>query len=114
MSQQPNTTEYHTAGVAQGYPHPALTPSSPWSVTAVSPLPGYRLAVTFQDGLSGVVDMSRLIHSPDAGVFAPLKDETLFTQACIAYGAVTWPGECPDLAPDAMHAAIAQSGEWTP
>lgn len=114
MSQQPNAAGHRTAGIAEGYPHPGITPSSPWSVTAVETLPGYRLVITFQDGLSGIVDMSQLIHSPEAGVFGPLRDEALFSQVRIAYGAVTWPGESPDLAPDAMHKAIAQSGEWTP
>lgn len=75
-------------------------------------LPGYRLTVAFQDGTGGTVDMARLIHSPDAGVFAPLRDQTFFAQVYIAYGAVTWPGESPDLAPDAMHKALATSGEW--
>lgn len=112
MSQQPDAAEHRAAGVAEGYPHPAPTPSSPWSVTSIAVLPGYRFAVTFQDGTGGTVDMSRLIHSPDAGVFGPLQDEALFAQAYIAYGAVTWPGQSPDLAPDAMHKAIAETGEW--
>ncbi|SPE30180.1 hypothetical protein SBA5_760010 [Candidatus Sulfotelmatomonas gaucii] len=30
----------------------------------------------------------------------------------LEYGAVTWPGEL-DLAPDAMHAAILEQGEWS-
>jgi hypothetical protein len=80
----------------------------------VEVLPGspYRLRVGFQDGASGIVDMSRLILSPGAGVFAPLADVDLFARAFIRYGAVTWPGESPDLAPDAMHQAIAEHGEW--
>jgi len=85
---------------------------APWSVTALEVLPAYRLKVRFYDGSGGIVDMSRLIRSPEAGVFAPLADERLFAQARIVYGAVTWPGDSPDLAPDAMHKAVAERGEW--
>jgi hypothetical protein len=83
----------------------------PWRVRAVRALPDYRLAVTFLDGLTGVVDMSAMIASPEAGVFARLRDPGLFGQVHLKHGAVTWPGEL-DLAPDAMHAEIKEHGEW--
>jgi hypothetical protein len=38
-------------------------------------------------------------------VFAALRDETVFRQVFLEYGAMTWPGEI-DLAPDAMHEEI--------
>lgn len=88
-------------------------PRSPWRVTAVEALPGFRLRVAFTDGLTGTVDMSRMVHSPKAGVFAALADPSLFAQVKVEYGAVTWPGEL-DLAPDAMHAAIQERGVWLP
>jgi hypothetical protein len=88
-----------------------VAPRSPWRVTAVEALPGFRLRVAFADGLSGMVDMSRMVHSPQAGVFAALADPALFAQVTLDYGAVTWPGEL-DLAPDAMHAAIQERREW--
>ena len=50
---------------------------------------------------------------PRAGVFAALRDPALFAQVRVEWGAVTWPGGL-DLAPDAMHEAIRQSGEWVP
>jgi hypothetical protein len=87
-------------------------PRSPWRVTAVEALPGFRLRVAFADGLTGTVDLSRLIRSPKAGVFAALANPSLFQQVKLDYGAVTWPGEL-DLAPDAMHAALQQHGEWS-
>jgi hypothetical protein len=59
-----------------------------------------------------MVDLSRLVHSPKAGVFAALADPSLFAQVKLDYGAVAWPGEL-DLAPDAMYAAIQQHREWT-
>jgi hypothetical protein len=58
-----------------------------------------------------MVDMSGLIHSPKAGVFAALADSALFAQVALDYGAVAWPGEL-DLAPDAMYAAIQEQGVW--
>lgn len=89
-----------------------IAPRSPWRVTAVEALPGFRLRVAFADGLTGTVDMSRMVHSPKAGVFATLADPSLFAQAKLEYGAVTWPGEL-DLAPDAMHAAIQEHKVWS-
>lgn len=87
------------------------TPRSPWRVTAVEVLSGFRLRVAFADGLTGTVDLSRMVHSPNAGVFAALTEPSLFAQVRLDYGAVTWPGEL-DLAPDAMHAAIQERSVW--
>jgi Protein of unknown function (DUF2442) len=67
----------------------------------------------FSSLLEGVVDMRRLIFSPEAGVFAALGDAALFGQVYVEFGAVTWPGEI-DLAPDAMHRQIEAAGSWTP
>ncbi len=92
---------------------PPIVPKARWRVAAVEALPDYRLRVRFLDGLEGSVDMSRLIFSPDAGVFAALSDAALFGQVYLEYGAVTWPGEI-DLAPDAMYREIASAGSWTP
>ncbi len=90
---------------------PEIVPQSPWRVTGVEVLPGFRLQVACTDSLKGVVDMSALVHSPKAGVFAALADPRMFAQVKIEHGAVTWPGEL-DLAPDAMHTAIREHGEW--
>ena len=90
---------------------PAIQPTAPWRVREVTALPGARLFVRFVDGLTGIVDLSTLIASPDAGVFARLQDRSLFEKVTVEMGAVVWPGEL-DLAPDAMHAAIKQHGEW--
>jgi len=100
---------------AGGYSPAALideaAPRSPWRVTEVEALPGFWLRVAFADGLTGMVDLSGLVHSPKAGVFAALADPSLFAQVRLDCGAVAWPGEL-DLAPDAMHAAIQERGEW--
>jgi len=77
----------------------------PWRVVAVEALPGSRLHVRFVDGTEGKVDLTTLIQSPIAGVFAALADPSLFKQVFVEHNAVTWPGEI-DLAPDAMYAGI--------
>lgn len=86
-------------------------PRSPWRVAAVEPLSGYRLKVWFLDGTEGFVDMSARVQSPDAGVFAPLADPAVFAAVFVDFGVVTWPDEI-DLAPDAMHRAIRETGQW--
>jgi len=67
------------------------------------------LHVRFDDGVEGPV---RFLPSHLRGVFEVLKDPAYFRQVGIAYGAVSWPNEMPDLAPDAMHDEIAAKGEW--
>ena len=81
-------------------------------MSKVEVLRGLRLSVQFANGVTGTVDLSRMVQSPQAGVFAALRDSSLFAQVRLEYGAVTWPGE-PDLAPDAMHAALLEHGEWS-
>jgi Protein of unknown function (DUF2442) len=85
----------------------------PWHVTDVHPAGGYRLFVTFADGTHGEVDLSRLVASDNAGVFAQLRDPTIFARVSVAYGAVTWPNGI-DLAPDAMYDEIKKESRWVP
>ncbi len=106
MSTQPAFEADHDAVT-----YPPIRPRAPWRVAAVEALPGWRLRVRHNDGVSGTVDLSALVHSPGAGVFATLRDEAVFGQVFLDLGAVTWPGEI-DLAPDAMHDEIAAKGEW--
>jgi hypothetical protein len=67
--------------------------------------------VKFVDGTTGEVDLSRLVISDKAVVFAALRDPELFAKAYVEYGAVVWPGEI-DLAPDAMYDEIKKHGRW--
>jgi hypothetical protein len=60
---------------------PEVIPAAPWRVTAISVQPGYRLAVTFVDGTSGIAELSLLVTAKDAGIFAPLADPTVFERA---------------------------------
>jgi hypothetical protein len=97
------TQEHRSAGV---------TAAAPWRVRTVSPLPGYRLSVTCNDGTTGIVDMSRLIASERAGIFAALKDVHLFQQVSIELGALTWPNGC-DLDPAWAHEEIGKNQLWS-
>lgn len=90
-----------------------ITTSIPWRVVKVRVLSEYRLLVGFADGTTGEVDLSRLIMSDQAGVFAVLRDPTLFAKVYIDYGAVSWPGDL-DLAPDAMYDEVKEKGFWIP
>lgn len=89
-----------------------VTAAAPWRVRAVSVLPGYRLSVTCNDGTSGIVDMSRLIASERAGIFAALKDVDLFPQVGIELGALTWPNGA-DLDPVWVHEEIGKNQSWS-
>ena len=73
MRPQPVAEEDSTAAVA-----PAVRPVMPWRVVSVDVLQGHRLRVRFLDGLEGVVDMSGLVASPNAGVFAALGDSSVY------------------------------------
>jgi Protein of unknown function (DUF2442) len=103
MRPQPVAEKDSAAGVA-----PAVRPAMPWRVVSVEALQGYRLRVRFLDGLEGVVDMSALITSPNAGVFAALADSEAFNRVFVALGAVGWPDGL-DIAPDATYAEIKAS-----
>ncbi len=84
---------------------------APWRIAHVESLTGFRLRVLFSDGTEGTVDLADFLQSPSAGVFAALRDESLFRQVRVELGAVTWPGEL-DLAQDAMYRAIKERGTW--
>lgn len=102
MPSQAITETYQAAGVI---------PAAPWRLRALRVLPGWQLGVTFNDGLNGIVDVSALVHGPDARVFEALRDPAFFAKAYLDCGAVTWPNGA-DLAPDCMYKEIRRSGLW--
>lgn len=71
----------------------------------------YRLHVEFADGTQGTVDMEHFL-SRECGVFKALREPSIFMQAHIDHGAVTWPGEL-DLAPDRMHEELQNADVYT-
>ena len=102
MSVETSTKENRAAGVI---------PAAPWRIRALSVLPGYRLSLTFVDGVQGIADLSTLVRSENAGSFAALADPAFFSSAALELGAVTWPNDA-DLDPDWLHEEISRSGEW--
>jgi hypothetical protein len=85
--------------------------SAPWRLKALTVLPGYRLAVTFQDGTKGVADLSALAVDRDRGIYNALRDATYFAQARLELGVVTWPNGA-DLDPAWMCDEIRQAKTW--
>lgn len=63
------TQEHRPAGVAA---------AAPWRARSVNVQPGYRLSITCNDGTSGIVYMSALVSSSEAGIYADLKEVQLF------------------------------------
>ena len=77
-------------------------------VISVEPLQNCRLAVRFDDGTEGVIEMQDRLFGP---VFEPLKDPAIFQQVFIdEFGAVAWPNGA-DLAPDALHERLRSTAE---
>jgi Protein of unknown function (DUF2442) len=69
-------------------------------IIEAKPLPGYQLALQFDNGEGGVVDLTEFVG---VGVFATWNEPGVFEQVSItAEGAVEWPGEL-DMCPDALY-----------
>lgn len=74
------------------------------TVMAVRALDGYRIELTFSDGVRGVVDLaSRIIDR--GGVFGPLEDPEFFCQLRVdeELGTIVWPNGA-DICPDLLYA----------
>jgi len=69
-------------------------------ISEVKILPGYRLDLVFDDGASGVVDLSDLVGK---GVFAIWRDPRAFEKVQIgSFGELVWADRI-DLCPDALY-----------
>jgi hypothetical protein len=72
-------------------------------VTNIDVLKDYRLALTFDDGTNGTVDLSNLVGK---GVFACWSNYAVFTNVRIGpSGELVW-GETVDLCPDALYLKV--------
>lgn len=72
-------------------------------IAKVQVLPGYRLDLEFDDGVSGIADLSEAVGK---GVFAIWRDPLVFAQVRIgASGELVW-GEQVDLCPDALYLKV--------
>ena len=80
-------------------------------LTAVEPLPNYRLRLGYADGQTFEVDLSERIFS--TGYLTPLRDATLFAQAKVGFAgrSVDWIEDELDLGTDNLrHLAVEQAG----
>lgn len=72
-------------------------------ITRVDVLQGYCLALAFDDGTTGNVDLSGLVGK---GVFAHWQDSAYFARVRIGdSGELVW-GETVDLCPDALYLKV--------
>jgi hypothetical protein len=72
-------------------------------VTAIEPLGGYRLRVTFADRFTGECDLSPLLQV-GGPVFEPWRDEEFFRRGWrLEYGVPEW-GDDLDLSPGSLRA----------
>lgn len=60
----------------------------------------FKLRLTFDDGLSGIVDFSRWLELGPA--FEPLKDQQFFRRFSLEGGTVAWPSGA-DIAPETLY-----------
>ena len=67
--------------------------------TKVEAVDGFRVRLTFADGVIGIIDLSANVGR---GVFVPLGDDAVFRTAHLGeYGQIGWSAEieiCPDAA----------------
>jgi hypothetical protein len=76
--------------------------TSPTKITAVEPLPGHWLRLTFADGAIHEVDLDPVLAA--GGVFEPIYDNrAVFESVGVdgEFGTVVWPGGV-DLDPDVL------------
>src|SRR6266536_5066483 len=76
-------------------------------VTEARALPGYWLRLTFDDGLTGDVDLSDL--AKNGPVFEPLRNQEFFARVNVSpvTHTVEWPGGI-DLDPESLHEEAAR------
>jgi len=76
-------------------------------VTSVRCVGGYRLEVTFKDGLQGVIDLEKELYGE---VFAPLKDQAFFQRVKVdsERDTIVWPNDV-DLAPEFLYSEVLKS-----
>ena len=109
MQAQPIAEEDPAAAIA-----PPVRPTMPWRVASVEALPRFRLRVRFLDSLEGTVDMSALIASPNAGVFAALADPDAFNRAFVALASCAGRAASTSLPMRSMRASRRAAAASTP
>ena len=72
-------------------------------ITNVKVLHGYRLELTFDDGISGTMDLSNLVGK---GVFVLWRDRDAFEQVQIGLSGELFWGNQVDLCPDSLYLKV--------
>jgi len=73
----------------------------------VKALEGYRLEIEFDDGATGVLDLSEFVKL--GPVTEPLQDPAFFARVFIEDGVPTWPNGC-DIDPINAHMTLEDAG----
>ena len=78
--------------------------SAPYDIRAVEHLGGFRLRLTFADGLTGDVDLAEQLAGHLGPMFEPLRNVEYFATVAVdaEIGTIVWPNGA-DLAPDVLH-----------
>jgi hypothetical protein len=72
-------------------------------VRSAEALQGYRLALEFSDGTSGIADLSKHVERKP---FLALRKEAVFRQVVVDHGAVEWPEGDVGIATEALYALV--------
>ncbi len=76
-----------------------------YDIVKVKPLGDYRLWLRFDDGVTGEVDISKIVEFK--GVFKPLQNKTYFRRVRVIkeLGTIAWPNEA-DIDPLVLYSAV--------
>jgi hypothetical protein len=74
-------------------------------IISVKHIENYRLEITFEDGVSGTVDIGKMI--PFTGIFSSLKDEKEFAKVFVNSdtGTIEWPNGA-DIDPVVLYSVV--------
>jgi len=78
--------------------------SAAYDIEHVEYIGGYRLRISFADGVVGDIDLASKFEGPVGPIFEPLRDPEEFAKVRVDpdLGTITWPNGA-DLAPDVLH-----------
>lgn len=86
--------------IINGIAH-AGTDKKDMKIKDVKTLDGKMLILTFDSGEKRLYDASKLLEYP---AFQPLRDDSVFKNAKIEYGTVTWLDGDIDISPETVYA----------
>jgi hypothetical protein len=83
--------------------------SANYEIVDVEHLGGFRLRLTFADGVLSELDLAAKFQGDVGPVFQPLRDPEFFAQVTVdaELGTITWPNGA-DLAPEVLRESARQ------